>query len=167
MEIAPSMSCSFVVGAERVPIASLENTARRQTYHQYFLHYRMLIWRSLNVPDTTAKTQGLLTARTHGNHCIFDCRVTGLPSYTVLLAQKCRLLSLRLRLPSLAVSTCSFICRIRKSLISGGCCLVTRVLYSRHPRSQTPLPKLGFWKPIDNSIKHACSDTGDYAYSKL
>jgi hypothetical protein len=86
MKIDPSMSYSFVVGAERIPIASLENTARRQTHHQYFLHYRMLIWRCLNVTNTTAKTRGLLTTRTYGNHCIFDCRVTGSPSYTVPLA---------------------------------------------------------------------------------
>jgi hypothetical protein len=65
--LPPACRACLAVGAERHPIASLLLHCTTPMYHQYFLHCRMLIWLSLDAPDTAAKPRGLLTTRTHGN----------------------------------------------------------------------------------------------------
>jgi hypothetical protein len=75
-------------------------------------------WRCFNVPNTTAKTMGLLTTRAHGNRYIFDYRATSVLHCSPISVSAPS--SLRFKVLSLAVSTCSFVYRIWQSLISGG-----------------------------------------------
>lgn len=60
----PRVSCLHAVGADRDPIAREEISYKRHCIINISLHYEMLVWQCLDVPDITAKPEGLLTTRT-------------------------------------------------------------------------------------------------------
>jgi hypothetical protein len=106
IETAASMSCSYIVGAERAPIASLQSAAQRQHTVNTSRVTKCLFDA---VPTYQLPYHGRKSweMHTYGNRYIFLIDSL-LPAYTIVLCTPLAVDSDPHRLLPMAVSTCSF-----------------------------------------------------------